>query len=57
MKDKIKEAKEIIVDRIYGILKSGKEISADTFIGISNIIIALDDKKDEEISHIEEDTI
>ena len=36
MKEKIEECKEIIVDRIYAILKTGEKISAETFIGISN---------------------
>lgn len=58
MEDKIKEAKEIIIDRIYTILKSGREISAETFIGIANIVVALDKENDVPISTlIEEETI
>ena len=51
MEEKIKQSKEIIVDRIYNILTSNKEISADTFIGIAQIIIKLDkkEKKDDEL--------
>lgn len=41
MEEKIKECEQIIVDKIYSILKSGKEISAETFIGLSNVILKL----------------
>ena len=41
--EKIKESKEIIIDKIYNVLKSGKEISVETFIGISQIIAKFDE--------------
>lgn len=42
MNEKIKQSKEIIVDRIYTLLTSGKDMTAETFIGIANIIVKLD---------------
>lgn len=41
MEDKIYEMKNIIVERMYEVLKSGKEISAETFLGIAKITIKL----------------
>ncbi len=51
MIDKVEKCREIIVDKIYTILSSGKEISAETFIGISRIII--DIKQEKEMSDTE----
>ena len=56
MNEKINKSKEIIIDRIYAILTSNKEISADTFIGISNIVIELD-KKENKIKNEKEELI
>lgn len=41
--EKIKECKEIIIDKIYNVLKSGKEINVETFIEISKIIAKFDE--------------
>ena len=41
--EKIKECKEIIIDKIYTVLKSGKEISVETFIELSKIIAKFDE--------------
>ena len=49
MSEKIKECKNIIIEKIYQVLNSGKEINAETFVGLSQIIVELDKNENKEI--------
>ena len=51
MEDKIYEMKKIIIERMYDVLKSGKEMSAETFLGIAKITIELLESEKEHKAH------
>ena len=41
MENKICEMKEMIINRLYETLKSGKPMSAETYLGIASIVVKL----------------